>query len=258
VCVVIDVRRTASAELADVFVEIKPGRDFEALWILRGLVQGIELDAEQVQRDTGVPLATWQELAERMKQARFGVVLYGSGLTMTRGGYVNSEALLALVRDLNAHTRFVGMSMRGRGNVLGADNVLTWRTGYPFAVNLSRGYPRFNPGEYTAAEVLARGEADAALVVCADPLAEFGPAAREHLAKLPLIAIDTRDTPTTRAATVAFTTATTGIHTAGTVYRMDDVPLPLRAALESPHPSDVEVLSAIEAHVRQLTARARA
>ena len=83
------------------------------------------------------------------------------------------------------------------------------------------------------------------------------PAAREHLARIPSIAMDPKDTPTTRAATVVFHTATYGINTAGTVYRMDDVPIPLRPAFESPFPSDEEVLRGIERRVRTLKAAAQ-
>ena len=75
---------------------------------------------------------------------------------MTRGKHANTEALLALTRDMNKYTRFVCKPNRGHGNVTGADNVVAWRTGYPFGVNLGRGYPRFNPGEYTASDILAR------------------------------------------------------------------------------------------------------
>jgi formylmethanofuran dehydrogenase subunit B len=251
-CVVVDVRRTKSAKAADIFIQIKPRRDFEALWTLRALAKGLQLDAQQVLDDTGVPLETWQDLMQRMKQARFGVIFFGMGLTMTRGKHLNSEALLALTRDLNAYTRFVCKPNRGHGNVTGADNVVSWRTGFPFGVNLSRGYPRFNPGEYTTADVLARGEADAALIVASDPMSNFSQAARDHLARIPYIALDPKETPTTRAATVAFTTAAYGINVPGTVYRMDDVPIPLRPAFDSPHPSDLEVLQGIERHIKQL------
>jgi len=51
-------------------------------------------------------------------------------------------------------------------------------------VNLTRGFPRFNPGEYTAADVLARREADAALIIASDPLGNFSQPAREHLARI--------------------------------------------------------------------------
>ena len=39
--------------------------------------------------------------------------------------------------------------------------------------------------------------------------------------------------------------AATGISAPGTVYRMDEVPLPLRPALRSPYPTDEEVLRRI-------------
>ncbi|NLY03023.1 MAG: formylmethanofuran dehydrogenase subunit B [Rhodopirellula sp.] len=239
-CVVIDVRETETARAADLFLQIDAGKDFEALWTLRALANGLDLDSEQVERETGVAMAAWQELMDRMKQAHYGAILFGTDLSMPGG------AVSALVRDMNEHTRFVSRPMRGGGNVAGADNVLTWRTGYPFGVNLSRGYPRFNPGEYTAADLLRRGEADAALIVASDPMDNFPEAAREHLASIPSIAIDSRPTATTRQATVAFRVATYGINVAGSVYRTDDVPLPLRPAVASPLPSDLEILREIE------------
>ena len=253
-CVIVDVRKTKSARAADIFIQIKPRRDFEGLWTLRALAQDIELDPEQIERDTGVPLSIWSDLMDRMKACKFGVIFFGMGLTMTRGKHCNSEALLALVRDMNKYTRFTCKPNRGHGNVTGADNVVTWRTGYPFGVNMSRGYPRFNPGEYTTADTLARREADAALIIAADPMSNFSQPAREHLKTIPYIALDPKETPTTRAAAVAFTVATYGINTGGTVYRMDDVPIPLRPAFKSPHPSDFDVLTAIEKRVKAINA----
>lgn len=251
-CVIVDVRKTKSAKAADIFIQVKPRKDFEGLWTLRALAQGIELDAEQVEEETGQPLSVWQDLMDRMKAARFGVIFFGMGLTMTRGKHANSEAILALTRDMNRYTRFVCKPNRGHGNVTGADNVVAWRTGFPFGVNLARGYPRFNPGEYTAADVLARGEADAAMIVASDPMANFSQPAREHLKTIPYIALDPKETPTTRQAAVAFTVATYGINVPGTVYRMDDVPIPLRPAFDSPHPSDFDILSGIEKRVKQI------
>ncbi len=251
-CVIVDVRKTKSAKAADIFIQIKPRKDFEALWTLRALAQGVELDPEEVERETGQPLSLWQDLMDRMKAAKFGVIFFGMGLTMTRGKHANSEALLALARDMNKYTRFTCKPNRGHGNVTGTDNVVSLRTGYPFGVNLGRGYPRFNPGEYTAADVLARREADAAMIIASDPMANFSQPAREHLASIPFIAFDPKETPTTRAAAVAFTVATYGINVAGTVYRMDDVPIPLRPAFDSPHPSDYEILKGIERRVREL------
>jgi len=248
----VDVRKTETAEAMDLLFQIKPGSDFEALWTLRALAKGIDVDPDQVQRETGIELVRWQDLMARMKAAKFGVILFGMGLTMTRGKHLNSDALLSLARDMNAFTRFVVAPMRGHGNVTGADNVVTWQTGYPFGVNMSRGYPRFNPGEYTTSDTLARGEADAALLVACDAKANFSQPARERLTSIPYITLDPKDTPTTRHAAVAFTTATYGINTPGTVYRMDDVPIVLRPALTSTHPTDFDVLSAILRRVTEL------
>jgi formylmethanofuran dehydrogenase subunit B len=249
--VVVDVRRSKSVPAADIFLQIKPRKDFEALWALRALVKGIELDAS-VAEETGIPLEQMKDLVQQMKTCKFGILFFGMGLSMTRGKHLNVEAALSLAADLNDFTRFYAKPMRGHGNVTGADNVVSWQTGYPFGVNLGRGYPRFNPGEFTTADTLARGEADAAMIIASDPMGNFSQPAREHLARIPYIALDPKETATVRGAAVAFTTATYGINTGGTVYRMDDVPIPLRPAFESPYPSDEVVLRRIEARVREL------
>lgn len=170
---------------------------------------------------------------------------------MTRGKHLNSEAILALARDMNQHTRWNAKPMRGHGNVTGADNVVSWSTGFPFGVHLGSGFPRFNPGEFTAADVLARGEADAALIIASDPMSNFSQPARDHLATIPIVVLDPKLSDTARIAEVAFTVSTYGINTGGTVYRMDDVPIPLRPAFESPYKSDLEVLRGIESRIRQ-------
>jgi formylmethanofuran dehydrogenase subunit B len=56
---------------------------------------------------------------------------------------------------------------------------------------------------------------------------------------------------TTKVANVVIPTAVSGIQTAGTMYRMDGVPLPLTKILDSDYPSDFEVLSRIIAGIRR-------
>jgi formylmethanofuran dehydrogenase subunit B len=251
--VLVDVRRSKSAPAADIFLQIKPRKDFEALWALRALVKGVELDAS-IGDETGIPLEQLKDLAERMKACKFGILFFGMGLSMTRGKHMNVEAALSLASDLNAYTRFYAKPMRGHGNVTGADNVVAWQTGYSFGVSLGRGYPRFNPGEFTTSDTLARGEADAGLIIASDPMGNFSQPARDHLARIPYIALDPKETATVKNATVAFCTATYGINVPGTVYRMDDVPIPLRPAFASSFPSDETVLRGIEKRVREIQA----
>jgi formylmethanofuran dehydrogenase subunit B len=249
--VLVDVRKTKSAKAVDLHLQLKPRSDFELAWALRALAKGVDVDPS-VEQKTGISLDVLQPMVERMKAARFGAILFGMGLTMTRGKHMNSEAVLALARDMNTYgNRWVAKPMRGHGNVTGADNVVSWSTGYPFGVNLGRGYPRFNPGEFTTTDLLARGEADAALIIASDPMSNFSQPARDRLRSIPVIVLDPKLSETAKVATVAFTTATYGINTAGTVYRMDDVPIPLRPAFESPYKSDYEILKAIEESIRR-------
>jgi formylmethanofuran dehydrogenase subunit B len=242
--VLVDIRETPSARAADLFLQIQPGKDFEVVTTLLALLKSRPVNRERV-AETGVTVEQLQDLVDRMKRARFGVLFFGMGLSMTRGKHMNSASVLTLVTELNAFTKFVAMPMRGHGNVTGADMVIRWTTGYPFGVNLSRGYPRFNPGEFSTVDLLVRGDNDAALILGADPGATMPQPAIEHLKRIPTIVLDPKVTHTSRLARVHITTAATGISAPGTVYRMDEVPLPLRPALRSPYPTDEEVLRRI-------------
>ena len=246
--VVVDVRPTSSTKAADLFLQVRPGADFEVLSVLRALVQGKEIEAETV---GGVPTAHLQELAERMRTCRFGVAFMGMGLTQSRGRDLNVSELFTLVAELNQYTRFSVIPMRGHGNVAGADQVLTWQSGYPFAVSFARGYPRYGPGEFSTVDVLARAEADAALILASDPVAHFPRAAAQQLERIPTIVLDPNRNLTTQVARVVFPTACYGVDAAGTAYRMDGVPIRLRPVLPTVRPTDVEVLDQIIEAVQQ-------
>ncbi|MCE9564769.1 MAG: formylmethanofuran dehydrogenase subunit B [Planctomycetes bacterium] len=238
--VVVDENETETAKQADLFIPVPPGKHWETLWELRMLVAGV---ATPERRDDLVALA------ERMKSCRCGVIFFGSGLTTTKLAHRTIEALLQLATDLNEFTRFYVRRMRRYGDVAGADSVLAWQTGYPFGVNLSRGYPRYNPGEFTGPEMLARGEPDACLIVGGETAVDFPPAAFDHLRRIPVITLDSPGIPQLVPATVKFTTAVYGVHRLGTAYRMDEVPIPLRMLLPTDYPSDADVLNELLSRV---------
>jgi formylmethanofuran dehydrogenase subunit B len=239
--VVVDERRTATAERADVFVELPVDRDVEALSTLRALVRD-----PPIPREAAVE-PRLDELAARLRGCRNGAILH------RLRGNVEALALHALVRDLCRVTHIVAVLLRREANAAGAEDVLAWQTGYPAAVSFARGHPRTSPGELNAAAVLERGVVDAALVVGSDPLEDLPAAAVERLRAIPVVSVDHRDTATAAAARIAFTTAAPGVHRAGVVHRLDGVPIPLRAPLASSRPGDDEVLAAIARRV----ARAR-
>src|SRR5207244_9722196 len=113
--VLVDIRETPSAKAADIFLQIRPGKDFEVLTTLRALVKGQPVDRELV-AETGLKVEVLQDLVDRMKKAKFGVLFFGMGLSMTRGKHMNSAAALTLAADMNAFTQSVTMPMRGHGN----------------------------------------------------------------------------------------------------------------------------------------------
>ncbi len=302
-CVVVDQRPTATAAEADLFLQVAPGGETAALAALRELLVGEEPHDEggndeyrskmdRLCGQTGVPLAKWQELADRVKAARYTAVFFDparSTLTPTlspreRGRPGVLESLLRLAHDLNDPARLVVVPMGAAGNANGAEQVLTWQTGYPYAVSFADGYPRFDPERYSAEAMLASGAADAALVVDAAAVASLSAAARAHLATIPTIVLscgrspdratgrtarlpvcagsgDPRTTESgdprttadadvaTLAATVAFRVAVPGIHTGGTVFRVDGVPLALRPAMASQYASAETVLAETSARV---------
>jgi formylmethanofuran dehydrogenase subunit B len=249
--IVVDVRKTRTAENADYFLQVKPNTDYEILQTLRALIRDEEIDVGEV---AGIPVEHLEEIADAMVSCTFGILFFGLGLTMSRGKLKNIEAALCLTRDLNRRTKFMIMPMRGHFNVAGADTVFTWQTGFPYAVDFSQGYPRYNPGETSAVEILLRRESDAALVVASDPVSNFPKRAVEHLTAKPLVVIDPHMNASSQVADVVIPSAFVGIETEGTAYRMDHVPLPLKKIVEPPRGllSDKEILRRILLEVRKL------
>ena len=159
-----------------------------------------------------------------------------------------AAALIALTQRLNGQTRCALSTLRAGGNRSGADACLTSQTGYPTAVDFARGYPRYRPYDGTAAARLARGDADAILVVGS---AASVPETVASATRVPHAAIGPRATDSGFAAgRAAIDTAVAGIHEAGTALRMDDVPLPVRKCLEGP-PGARDTVRALRRRISQ-------
>ena len=249
--IVIDVRKSMTAEMADYFIQVEPGKDYELMQAIRALVKDQELDVKEV---AGIPVEYLQELVEAMINCEFGVIFFGMGLTQSPGKFRNIDVAISLIRDLNRRTKFVIMPMRGHFNVTGANTVFTWQSGFPYAVDFSLGYPRYNPGETSVVDILLRKESDAGLVIASDPVSNFPRKAVEHLVKNPLIVIDPHMNATAMVGDVVIPSAIVGIEKAGTAYRMDHVPLPLKKVVEPPKGllSDEEILRKIVEEVRRI------
>lgn len=229
--VVVDPRNTHTAQIADLYVKVNPDEDYELLNAIRAVLRGVELDTKTA---GGVPMETVKQIAQKMKEAKFGVIFFGMGVTQTLHHHRNVDAAICLTRELNDYTKFLITAMRGHYNVAGANTVFTWNTGYPYSIDFSRGYARYNPGEFSSVPLLVRDEVDATLVVASDPASNFPQAAVKNMFKHPLISIEPHETPTSAFADVILPAAIAGIEVEGNAYRMDTVPLHLRAVKKAP------------------------
>ncbi len=151
--IVADAERSATADRADLFVKVAPEAQFATLWTLRALVRGVALDPGRIAQATGLEPAVLTDLAGRLKGAKYGAMFFGTSLAQA----AEVEAALALVRDLNAFTRFVILPLGSPGNVAGAEAVLTWQSGYPSCVSWARGFRNRSPGGLVGRRVAGSG-----------------------------------------------------------------------------------------------------
>ncbi len=248
--IVVDVRKTDTANMADEYVEVAQGSDYLVLSALRAILSGhSDVVSEKV---GGVPKEQLVKLTETLKAARFGTIFFGMGLTQSQGRYKNIDNAISLTFELNSFGKHVIMPMRGHYNVAGFGQVCAWETGFTSAVDFSRGAPYYNPGETAANDVLNRKEVDAAMIIAADAGAHFPANAIRHLAKIPVVQIDPHWNATTEVSNVVIPTAICGIEVEGTAYRMDGVSLRYRKMIEPTHLTDEEVLVKITKRVKEI------
>jgi formylmethanofuran dehydrogenase subunit B len=240
--VVVDTRRTATAEEGSTFIPLESESDLEGLSVLRLSVRGLP-DGAPV--GAGLPVRVLRQLGSRLAAARHVAFLYDRGLVGPAGGHVSVLELAGLLRDLGSTTHAVSLNLRREGNATGASAVMAWQTGFPSAVTFARGFPRACGAEFSAAALLARGEVDAALVIASDPLSHLPRSAADALVEIPTITVGARDSATTASARVAFTTAAAGLHAPGVYLRCDEVPVRVRAPVTSDLPPPEQVLRAL-------------
>jgi formylmethanofuran dehydrogenase subunit B len=248
--VVVDPRPTDSAKQANVFVQVDQGKDYELLDALRVALRGENIPDVV----GGVKKEKILELAELCKSKKFGVLFFGMGVTQTVGKHRNIDMAISFVADMNSYTKFSLIPMRGHYNVTGAGQVMTWQSGFPFAMDFSRGYARYNPGETAANDILGRRECDVAFVIASDPGAHFPISSLRYYSQIPTICIDPHYTPTTGISRIVMPSTIVGVEEEGTAYRMDNVPIRCRKVCDAPEGilSDAEILERILDRVREL------
>jgi len=231
--ITVDPRKTPTAEASDLHVQLKPNSDYELISALLTLLHG-RTPHPSVEEITGVPLSVMEEMLMMMKNCNFGAISVGVGLSSSFGKNRNAEIALNLVKELNNYSKFTFGILRNNCNVAGFNQVASYMYGYPFGLDFTRGYPRYNPGEFTTVDLLREKDVDAAFVMCTDILSQIPADCAAYLAEIPLICLDTIQCPTTIVSDVVLPGVIDAMECEGTFYRLDEVAVHFEPFTNSP------------------------
>lgn len=207
---------------------------------LSALVRNQPLQVESI---GGVTIAQLQTLADKLRNARYGVVLWSGGKLNFPHAELTVQAICNIVKDINLQdTRCSGLPLGGKEGDYTANQVCGWTTGYPARINFARGYPEYDPFLFDSQTMIGNGEADAFVWVQA-----YNTTATPPRTNLPTIVVGRSGMQFEHEPDVFIPVGTPGIDHAGHVYRMDSVvALRLKKLRDSGLPSTADVLNAIE------------
>ena len=227
-------------EAADSRLELPADQEIAALSLIRATVLGNSLKAAtKTAQAAGV-------IAEKLKSARYAILVHDAEPTADARNPLRAEALIALAQALNGPTRAALVSLRAGGNRVGAEAVLTSQTGYPLAVDFTLGYPRYRPERRGTGMDSDRYQA----VLLLGSLPVNSPTLASLSGVRPAV-IGPRASQASFPTSIAIDTGVAGIHDAGTAYRMDELPLPLRSCIAGPRAA-ADVLQQLSRAIHRL------
>ncbi|MDD2340032.1 MAG: formylmethanofuran dehydrogenase subunit B [Methanosarcina sp.] len=233
IIITVDPRKTPTTEASDLHVQLKPNSDYELISALLTLLHG-KTPHPSVEEITGIPISLMEKMLNLMKNCNFGAISVGVGFSSSIGKHRNAEIAMNLVKELNNYSRFTLGVLRSHCNVAGFNQVASYMYGYPFGLDFARGYPRYNPGEFTTVDLLREKDVDAVFVMCADLLNQIPADCAAYLAEIPLICLDIVSCPTTVASDVVLPGIIDAMECDGTFYRLDDLPVHFEPFTTSP------------------------
>ena len=184
----------------------------------------------------GIKAGTLAALAEDLRNAHYAVATWNAA-ERADGDLVATRAT-ALVDRLNVTTRAGVFPLGGRDNIIGVNQLMLWRLGFPLR-SAVRGQASTHDGTLFATEA-ALADADVLVWISAfrpEPPPSFGGK---------IIALAHPDTVFDKEPDVLIPVGTPGVDHAGTVFRMDSiVSLPLGALRVATLPSVAEAVRRI-------------
>lgn len=226
----VDLKATELSHFCRPFVQVDPGQEAALAEALVRYLKG------SPGGEAAIPAV--QNLAEVLKGSTYGVIFLGRGVSYQNGAGL-LKALAQLTAWLNRERPFALLPLPGDFNSAGLYHLLLRELGSP-------GAPDFSGGKRIShlAPVDFR-EVDAILVAGADLMWFLSEAQVQDLKnrQVPVVALSPFDNRTTAQAAVRFPVALEGVELADTAYRLDGLPLPLRALRSSPWPGAHRILT---------------
>lgn len=221
-------------------VPCKGERIVEIMAALRALAKGIELSGETI---GGVSRAVVQDLFERCKKASYGVIVWAPPGLAFANADLTVQAIAEYVKEINAHSRFAGLSLGGNEGAVTAGAVCAWQSGFPLRVSFASGAPDYDTERYSMARLLSSKEADLLIWIAA-----YTPDLSPPETDVPMIVLGTPGLKFARTPDIFIPVGTPGADHSGLIVRCDNVvSLPLKNLGRSNLPSVASVVTAIEA-----------
>ncbi len=186
-------------------------------------------------------------LAERMRAARYCVIVWEAGV-LPRHGALIGEAVLRMVNTLNRSTRAGAFCLTGSEGAYTANYVSTWMSGLPLRTGVFARGLEHDPLRFAAARLLDDQAVDALLWVSsfgaqpAAPATELPTVVLGHPAQAKALA--------GRSNTVFIPVSTPGIGSAGHLFRADGgVVVPLDAVRDDGLPTVAALATELRARI---------
>lgn len=235
-CIVVDVRKSATAKLCSNYFRLPPGGDADFIDSIIAVLDGKIPKYGDKKRMI--------ELGTVLRKTEYGVIFPGLGLVYSLQDKI--ELLGTLVAKLNEMTTFKVVPMVGHYNMRGFNQLLLDDTGFINRVSFEDGQAKHGPEN----SVIATAKScDAALVIGSDPLSSLPFGTAKSLARIPLIAMDPRRSLTTDAARVVIPSAMYGLEAGGSAIRMDGVRINFEPIVKSDLLSDEQILTRIKEEI---------
>jgi formylmethanofuran dehydrogenase subunit B len=223
-----------------VTIGCEDARAGEVVALVRARLRGFRVKDPKLD---GVTLADVDALAERCRNAKYGVVVWAPPSLNFPFADLAVEQFAGLSKDLNQTIRFAGLSLGGAEGAVTAGAVCTWISGYPLRVSYATGAPDYDPYRWSIARMLQDKEGD--LLVW---IASISPELAPPKTDLPTIVLGTPGLKLAKEPQVFIPVGTPGVDHAGRLIRVDNVvSLPVKDLGRADLPPAADILAAIEA-----------